>query len=328
MKLPPFLTNLYADLRDRRLLPVVGVLLVAIVAVPLALKRETQPPPPLDASAMAAVEGAEVPTLPAVLAADPGLRDYRERLDAMRSKNPFRQEFEASAIADAAIAGAAIADVGTTAGASDSASEPTAPIGSDSTSSGATSSPAPTETSTASVASSSSGDSGSGSKSSTKSEDESKTKTKTKEVKVAYRVDLQVGPVGEAKRRKNVKALTALPSESNPVMVFIGAGEDGKQAVFLLSHDVGETDGDGSCLPDAGDCQFLSLKPDEERRMVYGSGPESKEYVLKVVGINLVPISKDSKDSEGSEPEDSDDGDAEDEDSDSALSGIESWLGL
>lgn len=320
MKPPPFLANLYADLRDRRLLPVVGVLLVAIVAVPLALKRETQPPP-LDANALAAVEGAEVPTLPAVLASDPGLRDYRERLDAMRSKNPFRQDFEAPAIADAAIASAALADVGATVGASsDSVPEPTAPSGSDSTSSGSTTSPASPQTSTASVASSSSG---TGSKSSSKSEGE--IKTKTKEVKVAYRVDLQVGLVGEAKRRKNVKALTALPSESSPVMVFIGAGEDGKQAVFLLSEDVGQTEGDGSCLPDAGDCQFLSLKPGQERRLVYGSGPESKEYVIKLVEIKLAPITKDSK---RSEPEDSDEGGTEDEDSDTALSGIEAWLGL
>ncbi len=36
-KVPPFLSDLYYDLHDRRLLPLVGLVLVAIVAVPFLL---------------------------------------------------------------------------------------------------------------------------------------------------------------------------------------------------------------------------------------------------------------------------------------------------
>ena len=37
LKMPQFLVDLYWDLRDRRLLPLVGLVLVAIVAVPFLL---------------------------------------------------------------------------------------------------------------------------------------------------------------------------------------------------------------------------------------------------------------------------------------------------
>ena len=45
VKTPKFLTDLVRDLRDRRLLPLVAVLVVAIVAVPIALSKSAAQPP-------------------------------------------------------------------------------------------------------------------------------------------------------------------------------------------------------------------------------------------------------------------------------------------
>jgi hypothetical protein len=46
MKVPPFLSDLYYDLRDRRLLPLLALILVAIVATPFLLKEDSPEPAP------------------------------------------------------------------------------------------------------------------------------------------------------------------------------------------------------------------------------------------------------------------------------------------
>ncbi len=100
VKPPKFVADLYADLRDRRLLPLVALLLVAIVATPILLaggsEEEAIPPtvaPPATASAAQASF--------AVVPAEPNkLRDYHERLGHRTARNPFRappQPAEASA---------------------------------------------------------------------------------------------------------------------------------------------------------------------------------------------------------------------------------------
>ena len=46
VKVPRFVTDLYQDLVDRRLLPLVALILVAIVAVPFLLGGSEEPPAP------------------------------------------------------------------------------------------------------------------------------------------------------------------------------------------------------------------------------------------------------------------------------------------
>ena len=91
VKVPSFLNDLYRDLRDRHLLiPALG-LIVALVAVPMVLGKEKKPlpPPPRHPTATEAAA-----TSPAVLAdTEVSVRDYRERLEALKSKNPFEQKF-------------------------------------------------------------------------------------------------------------------------------------------------------------------------------------------------------------------------------------------
>ena len=92
VKVPQVVQDLYADLRDRKLLPIVGILLVAIVAVPILLSSSSgstpnvteAPPAEIVAAPEAAVRrarrGARPPRLP-------------QRLDALKAKNPFDQQF-------------------------------------------------------------------------------------------------------------------------------------------------------------------------------------------------------------------------------------------
>ena len=98
MKLDPrsndFAQNVYRDLRDRRLLPVVALLLVAIIAAPLLIKGGDSAPPPSSAPvAEAAPFDGAAELRPVVVGDDPGLRNYHVRLDGSPSRNPFKQQF-------------------------------------------------------------------------------------------------------------------------------------------------------------------------------------------------------------------------------------------
>jgi hypothetical protein len=291
MKPPKMIHDLYGDLRDRRLLPVAVLLVVAIAALPLLLKTDVTPPPPSTAATDAAVAEAEdLPTLPAVLASDPGLRDYRERLEKLSKKNPFRQQFKAPE------SSAEVVEVTDTASGGSSGGED--------------------------ISISSSGDStevtvggGSGSGSGSGS---GGGKPKTELVELAFRADVEVGRAGDTKRRKNVKQLTVLPSESNPVAMFIGATEDGKRAVFLVSDEVKRVHGDGSCQPRPSRCQFLIMRPGERMRFDYVTSKKSEIYALKLNDIRLVEVE------DAAEIETRSAGSH----SDSTKSSIQAWLGL
>ena len=86
MRLPRLITDLLADLRDRKLLPLVLILPLAIVAVPLLMKQDPAAPPPVQAEAPVP-EG--VPSA-AVLTATPNLRDYHERTGPAALEEPVR----------------------------------------------------------------------------------------------------------------------------------------------------------------------------------------------------------------------------------------------
>ena len=52
------------------------------------------------------------------------------------------------------------------------------------------------------------------------------------------------------------------------MVAFLGLGEGGEKAVFSVSSDVVETDGEGSCAPkQPAPCQFLTLKIGEQRTL-------------------------------------------------------------
>jgi hypothetical protein len=56
-----------------------------------------------------------------------------------------------------------------------------------------------------------------------------------------YRVTLRVGQAGNLQVHKDVERLTPLPSTVDPFMVFMGVTDNGKTAVFLLSSDAKAT---------------------------------------------------------------------------------------
>ena len=85
---PQLLTDVYRDLRDRRLLIPVIALLVALVAVPMLLGSKTPPPvPPAPAASVDLKDAAAVQS--AVFVENASVRNYRKRLEPLKAKNPF-----------------------------------------------------------------------------------------------------------------------------------------------------------------------------------------------------------------------------------------------
>jgi hypothetical protein len=253
LETPQVLNDLYRDLRDRRLLLPAIALLVALVAVPVLLAKS---PPPQVAPAAAAPAPEATAAQSAVLAEQVGIRDYRERLKALKTKNPFKQKFALPTPESVALAPT---DPGTVADPATTGVDTSGSIPSSSTSS-STSTSAPV--------------SGTGTSPSPAPQVKKVTKLITR------RIDVAVGVLGETERVKNVRELDFLPSDDAPVVAFLGVSEDAKRAAFLVSADVISSDGDGSCVPDS--CQFLTLKRDQQRYLHYQPEGESEAVVYRL----------------------------------------------
>lgn len=257
-KIEKFASDVMWDLRQRRLLPVVAALVGALVIVPVLLSggsASTAPPGPPSVDVDAPEAGS------AVLAYEAGLRDYRKRLNELQGKDPFVQHFS-GVDASAAELGGALAAV-------EGASAVTQAT------SGGSGGGAPAETP------SSGGGGGGGGDDPDPVVKPPKPQTRY----VTYAVDVKVGEVGSLQSRPDIFNLAFLPSDSVPVVVFIGASGDGKSAIFLVSSSVSAVSGPGACLLDPP-CEVLVLKPGQKKILTYD--PLARDYAVEVVRIRRI----------------------------------------
>jgi hypothetical protein len=278
-----FLNDLYRDLRDRRLLLPIVALVVAIVAVPFVIGGGSDSAPPPAAPAVADADaGAAV--APAVLTSDPGVREYRKRLVRLKESNPFAQKF---ALPDPEKT--ALESVGGTSG-TDSTSAASASGSSAGTGSTDTS---VTDTVTDTSSTSSSGSSDTFTETTETTETTSETSHVGGQPKPQVRfyagtIDVTVGPLGDAKRIDNVRTLDLLPSDKAPVAAFLGLAKGGDGAVFSVSRDVAETDGDGSCAPKTpAPCQYVTLGTGDQETFKLADGTT---YRLRLLHTHIVRV--------------------------------------
>lgn len=267
---PKIFTDLYRDLREKRLLPLIAVLLVAILAVPFLLSEPASDAgAPASAKVSSAAHGSP-PTL-TVSAAHPGLRDYRIRLRHDRSKNPFRQHFTAPNLAGSQLGGGG----GTT----------TTTTTSTDAGGGGGSTTTTTTTSTGATLPEPPADGGA-----PQSPDEGPAKPPSSEpdqsggeVEQGYSLTIRAGSKGDVKERE-LSAPAALPSENNPILVFRGLGKDGHHAVFEVSASVSAIYGDARCLKGSDRCERVAISPGSPVSFVWGPGDDV--FRLLVVGID------------------------------------------
>lgn len=263
---PRFASDLYADLRDRRLLPLVALLLVAIAATPFLLagkgdgEEETVPP---SSSQISPGEAAEASF--SVVPAAPALRDYQERLGHRKARNPFAQPSvgPTAAGAGSAAGGEEIAVEGGAGGGAE-ASTPSELPGLES--GGSPSAEPGTSTTTTT------------------------TTDVTVESKISsYALKARLGFLGDLEEHEGVTPMTTLPSEKNAVLVFIGPSKDKNGAVFLMTSDVTAFYGKAKCVLDELTCTTVELRPGESATFAVGYGKTRLKLILQ----KLYPVVED-----------------------------------
>lgn len=268
MKVPKGVNDLYLDLRDKRLLPLVILLVAMLVAIPFLLGGGAEaPPPPASSAGSAAAGDAEsaAQLTPFVTSEVPGIREFDKRLDSFQRRNPFKQQLtgpskgQQKALEQAEDTLKSIED-SISAGGADLGG------GTDATSTG----DAGTDGSTGDESDGSGGGGGG----------------KSELILYTVEIDVKVGQVGDAKKLEGVKDFAYLPGKKRPIVQYVQGSFDETAAGFVVSRAVSWSNGEGRCDPGPKDCQFLKLEVGEEQRFKYE--PDGKLYRLKLTGVHLI----------------------------------------
>ncbi len=281
-KVPDFLLDLYYDLRERHLLPLVAILLVAIVALPIALSGGSSGSESAESEAAAATPGAPLPSSKLIVAkAAPGLRDYRRRL-AGTPKDPFEQQYATPEGTSNAVGSSAATE--------------------SSSSGGGASTPVTVESPSTETTNVTTGPTSNGG-ATTKVETQTKYASDTIDVRIV-RVDSASDRTATSKAeptvRRGVPELTMLPGRDTPVAIFMGASSDGKKALLLISSDVQSVFGDGRCVVGSQVCQLLALETGLPETFVYG--PQGRTYRIEILKIDHTLSDKPHRASLGEAP--------------------------
>jgi hypothetical protein len=266
-KVPPFLSDLYYDLHDRRLLPLVGLVLVAIVAVPFLLgggsdvEEGLSPPPAESAPAI----GANASSL-TVVKAQPGLRDYRKRLGHRNPTDPFKQRFTGPTSK-----GGLPDQETTTSGSSEAAST--------TTTSTTPSTSGPVSETPPSSSGSGSGGSGGG---------ELRLFTFAVDVKIVATHTKADGKKEKSapEVREEVVPPAPLPSAKTQAVTYMGISPKTKKPLFLVSDDVEAIYGEPKCISGSEKCQLLEVDLQMPTTFVYG--PTNTRFKINVLKVEPV----------------------------------------
>jgi hypothetical protein len=268
LKVPTVAKDLYQDLRDRRLLPLVVLLLVGIVAAPILLSGPGSDAPvaPIAADQGASASAAANDASLTVVKAAPGLREPGKRLARLRVKDPFRQHYTNAPVTQEA-------SPVETAGSSVTSETSTTEVVAEETVG------APAETG--------------GSPSENGSDSNGSAPGKGQLVFYAFAVDVKIArtetkPNGgketeQVPTREQVLPATSLPGDKQQVVTYMGISPKTKKPLFLVSTDVTAVFGDAKCVTGSESCQLLELEEGIPETFVYGANDvRYKLTVLKV----------------------------------------------
>ncbi|HVD39250.1 MAG TPA: hypothetical protein VNC15_10505 [Solirubrobacterales bacterium] len=279
LKVPPIFRDVYQDLRDRRLLPLVALVLLAIVAVPLLLSSgaPSEPAPPASAGGPEAdVESAQL----TVVKAAPGLRQPGKRFSDRQAKDPFRQHHT----------GAAVGSESVTTGSNPA----TAPIASGESSGPSESSAAPSVTPEESPGNTDGGsatggsDHGGGGPGSTVDPGDLVYYTFAADVTITKIETDENGKkvTGKPQTRRGVLPSTVLPGDKRQVVTYMGISPKTQKPLLLVSTDVTGVFGDGKCAAGSESCQLLEMKLTFPETFVYGeAGVRYKVNIIKITPV-------------------------------------------
>jgi hypothetical protein len=291
LKVPEPLVDLYWDLRDRHLLPIVGLVLIAIVAVPSLLggsKEGFRAPvvPSAGAPSPEPIAGASSSRL-TVVQAQPGLRDYKKRLKDDSPTNPFKQRYTGPMLA-----GTKLGNGEEGGGSTTSTSTVTTTTGGGGESGSGSSGGGGGEGSPGGApagggsGNSPGGESGGGSENGVPSGYTLYTLEVTVQV-----TRIETKPDGTVDKKgptvyKDIQAPAPLPGEKTPVITYLGMGSKHHEPLFLVSNEVSAIYGEARCISGTTSCQLLALEEGFPVTFVYGENAvRYKINLLKVKPI-------------------------------------------
>lgn len=278
-KAPTFLGDLWHDLRDRRLLPLIALVLVAIAATPILLGQDSEANlPPVGAGPIAGLKqahgsGADL----TVVEAKPGLRAYRLRLHGRTPTDPFRKGPQPS-LKGAKLGGEGEgggSGGGTTTSSSTTVKETSTTKTTEKTTTKTNGSPA------AGGVAGAGGESGGGSH----------------QTLYTWAADITIvhssGSEAEGNKQsdppktyKHVLGPTTLPNEKVQVVTYMGRSPKNHRAGFLVSSEVTGVFGEGKCAAGTGVCQLIELELGFPEVFEYGEGTD--RYTIKVTKLEPV----------------------------------------
>jgi hypothetical protein len=260
-----FFLQLWTDLRARHLLPVAALLLAGLIAAPIVLSKGSEEPPP--ATNETATPQAQPKERGPEALAQVKLEDETEgdgsSLSAFDVSNPFNPP---QSVVDKA-QDEAQGETGTSAPGTGTPA-PTTDPGTGGTDTGG---------GTGGTGNNGGGDNGSGG-------DQGKT------TEFTYVLDVTFWNNGKRRTIKGLEKLDMLPSQVNPLLIFMGVTDNAGNAVFLVDSTL-EATGEGRCKPGNGDCAFLYLGAGAEEEFTTDEGDS---YRLLINEIRKVKVGGES----------------------------------
>ena len=263
------------DLRERRLLPVAILLVAALIGVPaFLLKPAADAPAPVAATPVTPAPGAAgLPTPEQALQAGDkplvslAVLDKPSNLASFESKDPFKPlEKLDDGLASAGSATAAAASTGADSKSGTGGASPDTGSGGGG---GAPTTPgAPGGT------------------------PDTPTDPTPSPQQFTYTLDATLDGPNGVRHFRNMPRLRMLPSESSPLLVFLGVDAATEKAVFLVDSTVTMGEGEGSCSPAKNACATLSMEPGERQAFADGDGERYTIQIDQIGQRSLASVAK------------------------------------
>jgi hypothetical protein len=110
--------------------------------------------------------------------------------------------------------------------------------------------------------------------------------TTTTTTSYKYVVDLTFTANGRTRRIKGMEKLDMLPSQSSPLLIFMGVTPKGSNAVFLVDSTL-EAAGEGKCTPSEAECAFAYIGAGSEYIFTEDDGDS---YTVRIDEIRKVNV--------------------------------------